>query len=72
MNDQQLHDFMAAEWKRQRPDPGTTAYKNRNHVQAKLTDELYRKAWAYCKKHGLSFNSLTRSLYETFFSSPHV
>lgn len=65
--EKEIHDYIAAEWALQRPRPGTPAYKNRNHIQSKLPDELYRKAWAYCKQNGLSFNSLTRTLYERFF-----
>lgn len=67
MTEDELHAYMASEWDKQRPEPGSPAYKNRNHVQAKLPDDVYRKAWAYCQKNGLSFNSLTRSLYERFF-----
>lgn len=57
-----------AEFTRRRPRPCTPGYKNRNLVQSKLTDELYRKAWVYCRDHGYSFSSFTRSLYESFFS----
>jgi hypothetical protein len=72
MTEDEIHHYIDAEWKRQRPEPGSPGYKNRNHIQAKLPDELYRKAWAYCKQHGLSFNSLTRTLHERFFSQNHV
>lgn len=57
-----------AEFTKRRPRPCTPGYKNRNLVQSKLTDELYRKAWIYCRVHGYSFSSFTRSLYESFFS----
>jgi hypothetical protein len=57
-----------AEFTKRRPRPCTPGYKNRNLVQSKLTDELYRKAWIYCCDHGYSFSSFTRSLYESFFS----
>ena len=57
-----------AEFTNRRPRPCTPGYKNRNLVQSKLTDELYRKAWIYCRVHGYSFSSFTRSLYESFFT----
>ena len=57
-----------AEFTKRRPRPCTPGYKNRNLVQSKLTDELYRKAWVYCRDHGYSFSSFTRSLYQSFFS----
>jgi hypothetical protein len=57
-----------AEFTKRRPRPCTPGYKNRNLVQSKLTDELYRKAWVYCRDHGYSFSSFTRSLYESFFT----
>ena len=57
-----------AEFTKRRPRPCTPGYKNRNLVQSKLTDELYRKAWIYCRDHGYSFSSFTRSLYESFFT----
>jgi hypothetical protein len=69
MTEEEYHRHMAEEWAKQRPRPGTTAYKNRNHVQAKLPDHIYRAAWHYCQDHGLSFNTLTRILYERFFSN---
>ena len=57
-----------AEFSKGRPRPCTPGYKNRNLVQSKLTDDLYRKAWVYCRDHGYSFSSFTRSLYESFFT----
>jgi hypothetical protein len=69
MNEEEFHERMAEEWARQRPRPGTSAYKNRNNICSKLSDHLYQEAWFYCRNNGLSFNSLTRILYERFFNS---
>jgi hypothetical protein len=68
MTEYDWHEYMANEWAKQRPRPGSEAFKNRNHIQAKLPDDLYQKAWTYCQINSLSFNSLTRKLYELFFN----
>lgn len=71
MTESEIHDYCKTEYAKQlQHRRACEEHKNRNHVQAKLTDELYRQAYNYCRENNLNFNSFTRLSY-SFFLQHH-
>lgn len=74
-DEQSLHQRMAEAYAEQQQNGLTaspaakTGFYNRNHVQAKLTDELYARTYSYCKQNQLNFNSFTRLAFTFFLDS---
>ena len=76
MSEQDFHDQMLAEYKKQRakgePCPKGTdpsAWSNRYYVAAKLPGDLYFNLFTYCKKHDLS---MSRAIKFLLFTHPFL
>ena len=76
MDDNQFHDQMAAEYRKQlhqldkRPVEATVQeWKNRTLVSAKLDPDTFSKLLAYCKERGFSFNTGLRTILSSYFKA---
>ena len=76
MDDNQFHDQMAAEYRKQlhqldkRPVEATVQeWKNRTLVSAKLDPETFSQLLAYCKERGFSFNTGLRTILSSYFKA---
>ena len=76
MDDNQFHDQMAAEYRKQlhqldkRPVEATVQeWKNRTLVSAKLDPETFSQLLTYCKERGFSFNTGLRTILSTDFQA---
>ena len=76
MDDNQFHDQMAAEYRKQlhqldkRPVEATVQeWKNRTLVSAKLDPETFSQLLTYCKERGFSFNTGLRTILSTSFQA---
>ena len=76
MDDNQFHDQMAAEYRKQlhqldkRPAEATVQeWKNRTLVSAKLDPETFSQLLTYCKERGFSFNTGLRTILSTYFQA---
>ncbi len=43
-------------------DPNTSVYRNRFHIQAKLSPEIHKAFLEFCRKENLNFNSAVKQL----------
>ena len=76
MDDNQFHDQMAAEYRKQlhqldkRPVEATVQeWKNRTLVSAKLDPETFSQLLTYCKERGFSFNTGLRTILSSYFQT---
>ena len=76
MDDNQFHDQMAAEYRKQlhqldkRPVEATVQeWKHRTLVSAKLDPETFSQLLTYCKERGFSFNTGLRTILSSYFKA---
>ncbi len=43
-------------------DPNASVYRNRFHIQAKLSPEIHKAFLEFCRKKNLNFNSAVKQL----------